>query len=81
MQTITTKFIGPTSTRGARIKATSCSGQTLTISYDHALNSDCAHSQAAMALAKKLNWAGKYVVGSTVFGYVFVPATNVMVNS
>jgi hypothetical protein len=51
---ITTKFIGPTNARGSRVKATSSSGKTKTIDWQHALNSDDNHAAAAEALANQM---------------------------
>lgn len=66
MQAITTKYIGPTNTRGARIKAR-CAAGSLTVGFDYALNEDERHRGAAEALRKKLGWTadhyGKIVSG------------------
>lgn len=43
MQTIITKYLAPTNTRGSRIKVTSCHGSK-TYSYDYA--AACAHTSA-----------------------------------
>ena len=74
MQTITTKFIGPSNTRGARVKATTASGKSLTVPYDHAIG-DESHSVAALTLARKLGWSGSLVGGDTRVGKVFVFST------
>ena len=50
MIAITTKYLGPTDTRGARIKATAPSKNTATISYPYDLNSERAHRKAAETL-------------------------------
>jgi len=71
-QAITTKYLGATDHRGSRIKATSGSGHSLTLSWDHALNSDENHIAAARALAAKLKWSGKWSGGGTRDGYAFV---------
>lgn len=72
MKAITTKYISPTNTRGARVKATD--GDTsVTVSYDHASNDP--HVEACLALCKKLNWddnAAVMVRGHTKTGCVFV---------
>ena len=77
MQTIETKFFGPGNVRGSRIKATSTSGESVTVSYDHALSSDENHHRAAIALARKLGWTGRMVYGGAQRGrgnvYVFMP--------
>lgn len=53
MIAIHTKYIGPSNTRGARIKAYASDGRSVTVGYDHALDSDKAHFQAARAFADK----------------------------
>ncbi|WP_059491413.1 hypothetical protein [Burkholderia ubonensis] len=69
MQAIVTKYLGPTDTRGARIKA-SCDAGSVAIPFDHALGQEERHAAAAMALARKLGWTrdaghlGRWVVGS-----------------
>ena len=55
MQAIVTKFIGPTNTRGARIKATAYAG-SITLSWDYALGTTGNHRAAALALADKFKW-------------------------
>lgn len=55
MQAIVTKFLGPTNVRGSRVKAT-CEAGSVTLSWDHALNSEGNHDAAAKALAHKLGW-------------------------
>ncbi len=53
---ITTKFLGPTNTRGSRIKASFVSqGMTVTVGYDHSASDP--HAVAAEALAVKWNKA------------------------
>lgn len=73
MQTITTKYIPATNTKGARIKATSTSGLSATVSYDDALpEGEFQHIAAVKSLCKKSNWQGKLVAGETKTGFVFV---------
>ena len=74
MQAITTKFLGATNTKPARIKATSCSGISVTVSYDYGLTEIQEHVQAVIALCKKLNWTdrGKFFMGGTADGYCAV---------
>jgi hypothetical protein len=55
MQAITTKYINPTNTKGARIKAT-CDAGSITIPFDHANSEEQTHAKAAMALVRKLGW-------------------------
>ena len=61
-QAITTKFIGPTNFRGARINAKAAAG-SLTVGYEHGLNISDNHAMAAQALAEKLGWEGEYFQG------------------
>lgn len=73
MQAIETRYLGPTNHRGARIKATTASGISKTVPYDHALSGMACHWEAARALAESLGWsAGEYVGGGTKSGYVFI---------
>jgi hypothetical protein len=78
---ITTKYLGPTDTRGSRIKA-SCDKHSITVScglsvivpYDHALDSFDNHAAAARALAVKLKAPGTFAFTSVEHGYVFIRA-------
>lgn len=54
-QAIVTKYIGPTDHRGARVKATADAG-SVTVPWDHALDSEENHTAAALALATKYDW-------------------------
>lgn len=71
-QSITTKYHGPTNTRGSRVSATSASGHRLFLQWDDACNSGENHIAAARELARKLDWAGAWQGGSTKDGYCFV---------
>jgi hypothetical protein len=71
-QSIQTKYINPTNTRGARIAATSASGRRIVISWDDAADTDTNHKIAAARLAEKLNWHGVWACGSIPHGCVFV---------
>lgn len=73
MQTITTKYLNPTNSNGARIKATSSSGISMTRAYEYDKSAEENHEEVAMALAKRLDWDYDFAVGDTVTGYVFVP--------
>lgn len=72
-QAILTKHIGPTNTKGSRVKASADAG-SITASWDYALNIRENHQNAALALAKKLGWdkINEYIGGSYKNGYVFV---------
>jgi len=70
MQSIVTKFIGPSDIKGARIKAT-CDAGSVTIPYPHELGEGAAaHAQAAMALVRKLGWTPTSKEGVHQNGYV-----------
>ena len=72
MKAITTKYHGPTDTRGARISATDNDGNRVTVPYEHALSGEAVHRVAAVALCKKMRWRGVLVAGATGAGYVYV---------
>ncbi len=75
MQSIETRYHGPTNTRGSKISATaSGNGKRVYVSYDHALNGDENHKAAALKLMEALDWRGRYVGGHTKTGMVFVNA-------
>lgn len=76
MKTIITKYLPPTNTRGARIKAQT-SDETcpisVTISYDYELNHFERHASAVVALCNKLEWHSvEFQAGGMPNGYVFV---------
>lgn len=52
MQAIVTKYLPPTNTRGARVKAT-CARGSVMISFPHELSGDDVHRKAADALVAK----------------------------
>lgn len=76
MQAIITKFYGPTSTRGPRIKARAWAG-SVTVAYQHALGVEGSHEAAARALCEKLGWEGKMIGGGmpddSGYAFVFTP--------
>lgn len=83
MQSVSTRFLGPTNFRGSRYKATTSGGMTLTVEADHRLGSEENHYRAARLLIEKLEWFhddtrgdryGRWFGGGTVDGYVFVCA-------
>lgn len=78
MQAITTKYLGPTNFRGARIKA-SCEAGSISAPFGHELRIEERHGNAVAALLEKLGWYGAYVggyqKGST---YVWVPLPKVL---
>lgn len=50
---ITTKFLGPTNFRPARVKATSRTGSSVIVNWDYELGTDGNHKRAASALLDK----------------------------
>lgn len=55
MQAITTRYFGPTNTKGSRIRV-SCQAKTRFYPWNHALNQSANHMAAAKALATELGW-------------------------
>ena len=72
-QAISTKFLGPTNSRGARVKA-SCQAGSTTVEWDHALNPAGNHVRAAKQLAAHWGWRGDWYGGANPnnSGYTFV---------
>ena len=76
MQTIRTKYHGPTNTRGSRISA-QCEAGRIYVPYNYALSAYGNHAAAAVTLLRKLGWPGTYAGGcfgndyywSAVIGY------------
>jgi hypothetical protein len=74
MIAIQTKFIAPTNTRGARIKAYTSSGFSATISYPYASGNESSHFEAVKELVNKnqLDWdLSGMTYGGVENGYVF----------
>ena len=65
MQAIETKYLGPTNSRGSRVKA-SCQAGSVTVGWDDALDVDPNHDAAARALIAKFGWQkhGKWFRGA-----------------
>lgn len=75
MDSIETRFIGASNTRGSRVKATLRGNRaaSITLAYDHALNSWDNHRAAAEALIGKLGWFDvSWYGGDTATGSVWV---------
>lgn len=81
VQAITTKFIGPSNTKGARIKAKAAAG-SITVDYDHALGIEANHAAAAKALVERYGWRGVWFQGGMPddCGFVFVSGERQDVN-
>jgi len=75
MQSITTKYLCATNSRGERVKATTSSGISNTISWDYSISENIDnHINAVHYLNKKLNWDGEMAYGgfNNNDGYTFV---------
>jgi len=72
MVAIQTKYLSATNTRGSRIKAWTTNGQSITISYDYALDGMEVFKKAALALCEKMDWSKNIDGGSTEDGYTFI---------
>ena len=76
MQAIETKYLGPTNTKGARIKASAEAGH-VTVSFEYSTSTGGAHDLALIALVTKLGWWGVWARGGKADGtgnvYVFSP--------
>lgn len=75
MDAIETRYLGATNFRSGRIKATTLGNRkaSVTVEYDHALNSWDNHRAAAEALIAKLGWWDtSFYGGSTAHGSVWV---------
>lgn len=75
MQAVFTKFLGPTTYRGARIRVTTGGGITKIIPCDDRKGHLENHRLAVLKVLKELDWTGKWVAGDlkTGFAYVRVP--------
>lgn len=76
-QAIVTKYLGPTDSRGSRVKATADAG-SITVPWDDRLDVNANHDRAAVALAKKVGWSGTLLGGGLPRGmggnvYVWAP--------
>ena len=69
---IETKFLGPTTNRGARIKASDNNGNSITRGYPHELSGAQCHLHVAATLQEKMGWEGQLVGGWTKQGCAFV---------
>jgi hypothetical protein len=71
-QAIATKYLSVTNYRPGRVKATAEAG-SVTLSWDHSLDSYDNHHAAAVALASRFGWPTDVIGGGLPGGgYVFV---------
>jgi hypothetical protein len=72
-RSITTKYFGPTDTKGSRIKATLDDGRSITIGYPYELSGEDVHRKAVYALCDKLNVRDSgWAVAPLGNGYMFI---------
>ncbi|WP_269929928.1 hypothetical protein [Aminobacter sp. HY435] len=77
---IKTAYLGYTNTRSSRVKASVMDSgrpgeqRTLTLNWDHLLDSVGNHEAAAKALAERLGWAGDWHMADGGDFYVWVRA-------
>jgi hypothetical protein len=62
MKAIKTKYLGPTDTKGSRVKAT-CDAGSVVIGYDSALSTEDNHRNAKNLLCDKFGWGNVAVFG------------------
>jgi len=80
MTVIKTKYLSPTNTKGARIKA-SANHMAVIIPYDYSLNNEAVHFEAVKELVKAFNLTWDITnmgFGSDDTGYYFTFASSVM---
>lgn len=75
MQAIVVKWLGPTTHKGSRFKATAAGrGRSVTVARLYNLSADENEEHAARALCERLGWAWNHVRGTLPDGNaVFVP--------
>lgn len=73
-QAITTRYAGPTNSKGSRILVRSGGGLKMTVPWNYALDIAANHAVAAETMARRQGWAGDWHGGSTPDGYAFVVA-------
>lgn len=56
LQTIKVKYLGPTNHRGARVKASTANGESVTLAYDYGKTGNHNYDDAALKLATDLGW-------------------------
>lgn len=63
MKAIFTRYLGPTNSRGPRVKAYDGDNNQVTLHWDNAIEVSDNHQAAAKALCKKMKWAGRLIMG------------------
>ena len=76
MQAIRTRYVAPTSYKGAKIAAT-CAAGSKSIPWNDALSNEENHNAARKALCAKLEWSGEMVSGTFTDGCMYHVFTGV----
>ena len=63
MKAITTRYIGPSNTRGSHMVADDGDGNRVTHHYRSELNAEQNHANACKAMCKKMGWGGQLQAG------------------
>lgn len=79
MQALSTRYLGPTDHRGARVKVSAERGSVV-VPWDDALDTAANHCRAALRALERWEWSGRWVGGSSTsnprgFIFVCVPGT------
>lgn len=78
MKAISTKYHGPTNTKGSRITAFDGDGHKASVPYPHELSGELVHYEAVKKLCDKMKWDYPTIFGGTKDGYVFCWAESVV---
>jgi hypothetical protein len=72
LRAIQTKYLRPTNSRPARVKAFDCVGNSITCAWDSFDDDSRSHRLAAETLRDQLGWKGELIGGHTKDGMVFL---------
>lgn len=70
MKAITTKYLGPTNTKGSRVTAYDGDGNKVVLGWRSEINSHENHRNACRALCEKMGWGGRLQGADLVSGGV-----------
>ncbi len=79
MKAIQVKYVGPTDTRGARLKVCADGVRSIVLPYSHELSHEQMRADAARAMCAKYGWRGTLHGGAMADGssvFVFEDARN-----
>jgi len=73
MKAIQTKYLGPTTHKGSRVKAYDLDGNSFTIPWDYGKKDSDIHLGAVMGFCEKYDWPPyQWHFGSTKDGYTWI---------